>query len=331
MSRTTRADGLATGPRDPVRETPPRRPGSVRRTTTVDQRFGDVGGRNRVVGLGRDLRTHDDDTAEVIDTARVDAVVSGAGIVLELASDPPLPPLHELLGAPVQKGLRARVEALVPDEVSAGTVSHQLLDDLPMAQLIASYGTSRERPDFRLPPESAERLADICAGWVRGGTMLFHLGDTGIFPIPVGPVAPALDTRDDRLAWHELPALEPRTVRRRRRLDVSPRADGGFEVDVHFRDSHLGADGPEDVLHEYTLAVVVDAELVVVSSSAEARTLPWPECPGSLGSASRIVGHPVSVLRPLVLDGFKGTSTCTHLNDALRSLAGVTALVAAVG
>ena len=85
------------------------------------------------------------------------------------------------------------------------------------------------------------------------------------------------------------------------------------------------------MLHEYRLAVTVDpGTLVVGSSTAIARVLPWPECPGALASADRIVGKAVTVLRPLVATRFTGTSTCTHLNDSLRSLAGVQALVAAL-
>jgi hypothetical protein len=117
-----------------------------------------------------------------------------------------------------------------------------------------------------------------------------------------------------------------RSIRRARRLDLWE-DDGVLQVDVHFRDSHRGLDGVEDVLHEYTIAVTVDpADLVVLASEAVARVLPWPECPGALASAGRIVGKPVAELRPLVANRFTGTSTCTHLNDSLRSIAGVTAL-----
>ena len=100
---------------------------------------------------------------------------------------------------------------------------------------------------------------------------------------------------------------------------------------MHFRDSHLGADDPEDVLHEYVLAASVRAgDLVVLASSATARVLPWPECPAALDSAGRVVGQAVDDLRALVASDFTGTSTCTHLNDVLRSLAGVTALAEAL-
>jgi len=155
--------------------------------------------------------------------------------------------------------------------------------------------------------------------------MLGAMDETGIFPIPLGPDAPHLDHPDDPLAWHEMEPMAPKSVRRRRRLDV---IDGDpLRVDVHFRDSHLAVDAAEDVLHEYTLQATVDPEaLVVLGADAQARTLPWPECPNALASATRIAGEPVAGLRAKVHADFRGTTTCTHLNDVLRSLAGVSAL-----
>jgi hypothetical protein len=155
--------------------------------------------------------------------------------------------------------------------------------------------------------------------------MLGAMEEHGIFPIPIGPPAPDVEAGDDPLAWHEHEPMTPRSVRRRRRIDVV--AGDLLAVDVHFRDSHLGAEGLEDVLHEYTLAATVDPRtLNVLSAEATARTLPWPECPNAVGSTPWIVGEPLSALRRTVASEYKGTKTCTHLNDVFRSLAGVLSL-----
>ena len=323
-----RPDGLPTGPQDPVPGPPARRPGSVRRTTSIDMRRGEPGEDQHLLGIGRDLETHADGTTEVRDQARVEATVDGTGKIVAIQTDPPVPALMELVGGSVSKGLRQRADLLVPDHVVGATVLHQLLDDFPMASLISHYGASREVTDFTLPPDRADAMTDLCAGWEGGGTMLGTLQGTGIFPIPLGPFAPPLPDPADPWSWHELPEMAPRSIRRCRRLDVSV-VDGVVEVDAHYRDSHLGTDGePEDVLHEYQLAVAVDPDgLVVRSASARARVLPWPECPGALASAGRVAGEPVARLRPLVALRFTGISTCTHLNDTLRSLAGVSALL----
>jgi hypothetical protein len=64
---------------------------------------------------------------------------------------------------------------------------HQVLDDIPLAAVIATYGLTREHPEWNIPPEAAERLRDLCSGWADGATMIGTLDTTGIFPIPEEP------------------------------------------------------------------------------------------------------------------------------------------------
>ena len=324
MKRSVLMATLPHGPRDPVTATPPRVPGSVRRTTNIDQRRGDA---YELLGAGRDIRTNADGTTTELDEVRLRAELDAVGVITAIESDPPEPALATLVGAHNQRGFRAAMDEAVPHHRDAATVLHQLLDDVPMVALISQYGWTRELgDDFDLPAESADRLRDRCAGWVNDGVMLGAMDETGIFPIPLGPDAPDLDDPDDPLAWHEMEPMVPKAARRRRRLDL---LDGDpLAVDVHFRDSHLAVGAPEDVLHEYTLQATVDPDgLVVLSAEAQARTLPWPECPNALASAARLAGEPVAGLRAKVHTDFRGTTTCTHLNDVLRSLAGVSALV----
>lgn len=320
---------LGSGPRDPVTSTPPRRPGSVRRTTAIDQLRADMGEPKVVVASARDLRTGADGTPEVLDEVRVRADVDAAGVVTGIAVEPADARLDALVGVHTGSGFRAAAARAVPEHAGRATVLHQLLDDVPLAALIGNYGFTRDNPDWEIPPEATAGLVDLCAGWAAGGTMLTALGETGVFPVPIGPTAPPVDHGDDPWAWHDAGPMAPRSVRRTRRLDVWP-ADGderALAVDVHFRDAHQGLDGEPEVLHEYTLTATVDAAPSVVRSVAvEARTLPWPECPGALASAQRIVGRRVDDLPGWVRAELAGTSTCTHLNDLLRSLAGVAAL-----
>ncbi len=329
-TRSILVASLPTGPQDPVTATSPRRPGSARRTTAIDQRRGDPGHPMQLVASGRDLLTRADGTSEVLDEVRLRADLDATGHLTAIEAAPPVPALAELVGAHTSRGFRQRADEVVPDHRDAASVLHQLLDDVPMAALISGYGSTREQgDDWNLPLGTAERLADLCAGWERGATMLGALSATGIFPIPIGPPAPDLSTGDDPQAWHAIGPMACRSVRRRRRIDLI--AGEVLSLDVHFRDSHLGTDDLEDVLHEYTLSGTVDpTDLIVLSCAAEARTLPWPECPGAIASADRIVGEPVASLRPKVHAELRGTTTCTHLNDVLRSLAGVTALARAL-
>jgi hypothetical protein len=180
----------------------------------------------------------------------------------------------------------------------------------------------------RRPPDLA-RQVDLCAGWAQDATMMVHVRSTGLIPVPVGPPAPRIEREGDPFSWHAMAELPPFSVRRRRRLDLlAPVTPGGaHRIDLHFRDSHVGEDGLETVLHEYTVTGTADAGSGrIVSVAARAQVLPWLECPGAVASAGRLAGMELSTLRPVIRHEFVGRSTCTHLNDSLRSLADISAL-----
>jgi hypothetical protein len=171
---------------------------------------------------------------------------------------------------------------------------------------------------------AARGLADdLCAGWAHDATMMVTIRTKGAIPMALGPPAPQLERPDDPWAWHGMEPLPAHAMRRRRRLDLAP----GHELDVHFRDSHMDEDLAESVVHEYSVTGAVDgATGTVTAMAARARVLPWMECPGAVASATRLVGMPVAELRGWVRREMTGATTCTHLNDTLRSLADVTAL-----
>jgi hypothetical protein len=58
--------------------------------------------------------------------------------------------------------------------------------------------------------------------------------------------------------------------------------------------------------------------------------LPWTECPSAVAHAGHVEGVPLAELHDVVRRDLVGTSSCTHLNDTLRSLADLEALVALV-
>jgi hypothetical protein len=67
--------------------------------------------------------------------------------------------------------------------------------------------------------------------------------------------------------------------------------------------------------------------MTLVALEADPRVLPYRECPTAAGNVQRLIGAPLAVLREQVLVDLRGTAGCTHLNDALRALAEVPALV----
>jgi hypothetical protein len=357
----------AAGPQDAVTATAPRRPGSIRRTTNIDTLRPDGLRADAVVeARARDLRTNLDGTNDVVAVATLQARISPTRELLSISSTPEVPALERLLGASVGPGFRSRVNAIVTDGCEDGSLLYLLLDDLPGATLVSGYalvraaydeGPRTDLPRTDLPQTEAPRTGgprtdlpqteapagpfpdfgaqdDICAGWAHDATMLVHVRDTGSLPVTLGPPAPSLDDDADPLAWHVMADLVPHAVRRRRRLDLLAASEGAGEhaIDLHFRDSHVDGQGCETIMHEYTMSGAVDLEAGTIGSvAARAHVLPWVECPGALASAQRVDGMELAALRTRVRKEFVGRSTCTHLNDSLRSLADVTALNLALG
>jgi len=199
----------------------------------------------------------------------------------------------------------------------------------PAAEPAAGPGPAAEPVAGPFPDLGAQ--GDICAGWAHDATMMVHVRGTGSLPVPLGPPAPVLEWDDDPLSWHVMGALTPHAVRRRRRLDLVAPPAGAPEhrIDLHFRDSHVDDRGSETIMHEYTLSGSVDLRLGRIGTlSARANVLPWVECPGALASVRRVDGMELSELRYRIRKEFVGRSTCTHLNDTLRSLGDVPTLAA---
>jgi hypothetical protein len=301
---------------EPLTDLPARRPESLRRTSSVDM-IGNVGGDLELIGLARDQNAS---AASCHATVAPDRTLSALSVTpaLETAS---------LLGRVVGRGFRAAVDQLaVP-----GTLSSVLLCELPVAALLSGYGSLYTG---QLPiPLSDEFLAgmpvDICAGWAAPSSMVLQIRAERSVPTPDGPIAPlAIDA-----AWHAMAPLAPGSMRRQRLIQRD-----GDEVWAMFRDTYARPDGVVIVLHEYSvvagLAPVGDSDgprsrsrSRVVSCVATPHVLPWLECPAAAASATRAEGVPVAELRALVKDELVGTSTCTHLNDLLSSLAQADALV----
>jgi hypothetical protein len=322
-----------TGPRDPATTTPPRRAGSIRRTSTIDMLRPDGWtGDLLLFGRARDLVTGDHG-AEVLATAEVDARADATRTLRELRTTPTVGGIDALLGAPVASGFRARLEAAAAGHREACTPLYLLLDDLPVAALVSGYAMQRAGEIGRVPVASYTYNTDQCSGWRAGGTLMVVLSDMGAVPMTIGPDAPDLQPPDDPLAWHDHDDLPPGGMRRRRRLDVFDVLDGdALHVDAMFRDSYMGLDGVETIVHEYSFTGSVDREtLAVIDAHARPRVLPYIECPDAAASAARLAGMPVAELRRRVRQEFTGISTCTHLNDLLRSLADVGALATAIG
>jgi hypothetical protein len=287
---------------EPLAHLPERRPGSIRRTSSVDM-------------IGRDDGTLElrGAAADPGGQAECRAIVGAGRELSSLDLRPTVAGVDALLGRAVGRGFRALVDGLC----EPGTLPWVLLSELPVAALLSGYA-SLYTGLFPSPiPDNvlAGLPVDICAGWAAPASFMLEIRSTREMPTPSGPVSPG-DGDGDGGAWHGMPALKPGSMRRQRLIERA-----GVAVWAMFRDSYARDDGVITVLHEYSVAATLtpDGERIE-QCVATPRVLPWAECPLAAASAGRMVGHRVTDLRGLVKSDLVGTSTCTHLNDLLASL-----------
>ncbi|MFC5333392.1 DUF2889 domain-containing protein [Mycobacterium branderi] len=280
-----------------------------------------------LLGRARDLKTARDGTATEIGQAWMQATVEMIPRVIQHIEVAPAVPGMRLVGAPAMRGFRAAVDKAAPQLRLRRDLRYTLLDDVPVATLISGHALSASGALGNVSKSGYLPVAYQCAGFVTGGLLMtsFEAGDPAVV---TGPAAPDLEDPADPLAWHDMATLPVLGMRRRRRLDVY-RSQKNREVliDAMFRDTYVRADGTQTIIHEYTLEASVDPETdTIVRSAAVPRVLPWQECPGAVASATRITGMKLGELHFRVRRELSGTSTCTHLNDLLRSIADAAAL-----
>jgi hypothetical protein len=267
-------------------------------------------------GRARDLVTDAEGNGRVVDHAQLSAVLDGEGRLRQLRSFPVVAGLSRLEGRLVGAGFRTAVTRYLPGPHGAGSPLHLLLDELPVGRIISGFAVTRRRG------RSGPGRPDVCIGWRTGGTPQTSLRELGYAPDPLMAVAEPFADDTDRLAWHTMSALPHAAVRRHRRLDVT--AGAALEVSAMFFDTHVDDDGVERILHQYTLGAHVDpASHTVLDITATPWVLPFAECPFAGATAARIVGQPAGRLREYVALEYWGPTTCTHLNDLLRTLADV--------
>ena len=132
------------GPHNPVESTPPRTPGSVRRTTSVDTTFPDgVGGRVVLYVRGRDLLTNSTGAPHVLDELSVDVELEPwSGTITGVDASSASARLDALTGSPF-RGLRRRLTEMYPDDAAVRTLCFSALEDLGGAYLVSGYAGLR--------------------------------------------------------------------------------------------------------------------------------------------------------------------------------------------
>jgi DUF2889 family protein len=309
---------------DPATDpTPRRRPGSVRRTASLDMTWPDgAPGPLALRGQGRDLATLTG-SDRVLAAETVDVRLAGDRTVNRVRTAPRRLELAPLVGGTVGSGYRRRLAAALPD--APGTLAYLLLDDLVGATIVAEFALRRwQLWDAVGPPR---RVLGLCTGFSPGSTAL-HPDGSSTGDHRMLPVEP-LPRSDDPAGWHPLSDVDGVSMRRARRIDAW-RTPDGVEVDAMFQDSSTDPGGGRVAVHEYRISAGADADGILSALTATPRTLPYAECPFATASLPALLGTPLADLRTAVPKALRGTAGCTHLNDALRALADVPTLLAAL-
>ena len=325
----------------PVRSTanpsPVRRPGSIRRTTSIDVTWSDgmVGPRD-LDGRCRDVVKLADGSDHLHAEAQMQATITFDRTITAMAAQPSPAGIVRLVGEKGGGHLRGALRDLLPDLIADAHPLYLVLDDISGTSLVSNWGWSQwgdnwlermhategETVDFQAM--LAERT-NVCWGFQPGFSShdveTRHSGEVA---------ADGKDLRNpaDPDGWHAFPESTGVAFRRARRIDVW-REEGRVAIEASFQDSAARKEGGRAALHEYILRVDVDPQTMVLRSvEPEPRVLPFRECPGAIANARALAGTPLADIRQSVLENLRGPAGCTHLNDALRALAEAPQLLA---
>ena len=321
-------------PQETAGPAPARPPHSARRTSSIDVTWPD--GRLNdmlLIGRARDILTGESQTPpRVVAENSFSARLKNDRTILALATDPARPAAAALVGARGGGHLRRIIDHAMPEECRNSSPLHLILDDISGTSLIAGWAWSQWTADWLTMPDAPEEeqleavirsKQGVCIGFAPGSSALNMRPTAGVSG---GALAPDLRSPQDPDGWHAFPIAEGASLRRARRIDVT--FGDAVRIDAAFQDSASRPDGARMVLHEYRLTATADPDtLCLTSLTAEPRVLPFPECPSATQNLRRLLDAPLMQLRERVVEQLRGTDGCTHLNDALRALTAVPALL----
>jgi hypothetical protein len=310
---------------------PVMRAGTIRRTTSLDVTWlQQSGGPMLVAGRARDITRNTIDVGQVLAEDSFEAEVASDRTVTSIMSEPPRDPILALVGERIGSGFRRTLRNSFAGRADESAPLLQVLDDIPGAALVAPVAWANwdaewlEKAFGSVPMEVLLKTREgICYAHSPGSTAQ----NSGPNANSYGEVAAADPRRTDDLhGWHVMPAQHHAGFRRLRRIDVS--LTDVIVIDSEFQDSASRPEGGRSAVHEYGLTATADpVTFELLSLSAAPRVLPYPECPYAAGNLSRLLGTSLTQLRTTVPGKLAGVAGCTHLNDALRALAEVPALL----
>ncbi len=287
----------------------------------------------RAVGRARDYITpRSGDPAIVSAEDAFEAQIRPDRTILAIEAGPARSAIGRLVGERGGGRLRGVLAEVMPEERDGATPLYLILDDISGTSLIAGWAWSQWKPDWLASMREAMQEPQLRAFMKsRENVCIGHLPGSSAFALdrrdPTGSTpAPDLRRSDDPDGWHAFTVQDDVGFRRARRIDVV--LDTEIHIDAAFQDSASQPGGGRAALHEYGIKVTADRQSMrVLAIAAEPRVLPFRECPSAVGNLARLIGSPLQELREAVLAELPGPAGCTHLNDAMRALAEVPALV----
>lgn len=279
---------------------------------------------------GKDLLVWMDEV-RTTEPAYLHAVIGADRALLGIDVKPTAEWPSRLLGASVGRGFRSRAGEITPGDEGKGSLIAQFLDDLPTAVTIVGYADLRRAGDTGagLPVSMRDRvlhqLADTCSDWRADGSAIRSVrAGTGI-PVSQGPILPP-QTVAGPYDGISLAPQRAGSMRRLRRIDATP-GETHTRVEAAFQDTLVESDDTERVLHEYTVALAVanrdgasPSRWRIMTVSATPGVLPFLECPAAAASVTELVGAVLEDLPAQMPLQLVGVTSCTHLNDLLRSV-----------
>lgn len=311
-------------------------PATLRRTSSLDVTWPEgQQGPKRLIGRARDfVVAKDGRSGATVAEHELEARFTQDWKLLSIATSPPREALRDLVGTSGGGGFRKALRQVIASDQAVASPLAAILDDVPGAVIVSGVAWSEWDPNWMKRMFGDVPLAQmlkaregVCMGHARGSSAQdpehrsAHLDHAD---------AERRQRSDDPDGWHCMPEQDGVGFRRVRRIDVARGAT--IRIDAEFQDSATRPDGSRFAVHEYGLSVEADRDTrAILSIAVDPRVLPYGECPAVAGNLPRLYGERLDDLRQAVPASLPGAAGCTHLNDALRGLADVPALLGYLG
>lgn len=325
--------------RTPAGAAPLRRAHSVRRTSSLDVVWpdNDFESPMHFMGRARDMYTAESlDQWQVLAEDRLSAEISRDRVIAQIATQPPRDYVEALVGVRGGGRLREALNQALPEPSEAEAPLYLLIDDLAGSSLVAVWAwtqwvdmwSKNFGRDLKAESGALPSMEGICIGYRPGASSLNPDGTPKV--TQNATLVPPLRNPDDPDGWHDLPNPGGVHFRRARRIDVW-REQNRIQIESTFQDSAHCPDGGRRAIHEYSLRASADPQTFrLLDIEATPQTLPYTSCLAAPGNTHKLLGTPLNTLRHKVLEQLPRAAGCTHLNDALRALAEVPTLIAAL-